>query len=73
MVSERREPQTRSNNMSTINLQQEYEIAVEKFGQEAADKAAEIGVAAYNTNAVAGLSQEECEAEQLAAFKAELE
>ncbi len=54
--------------MSTTTLQAAYESAVEEFGEEIAKQAADISIEAFNTNAQAGFSDEECEAEQLAAF-----
>ena len=58
--------------MSTNTLQAAYIAAAEYFGEEAADKAAAEGVEAFNVNALAGASLEDCEAEQMAAFKAAL-
>jgi len=57
----------------SANLQSAYEAAVEKFGKEAADRAASASIEVFNTNALAGASNEECEAEQLAAFEAALQ
>jgi hypothetical protein len=56
----------------SANLQFAYESAVEKFGKEAADQAAAASIEVFNTNALAGASNAECEAEQLAAFDAAL-
>lgn len=49
-----------------------FSAAVESHGQEAAEKAAEASIDAYNTSAIAGLAEEFCDAEQLAAFEAAL-
>ncbi len=54
--------------MSATTLKAAYESAVEEFGEEIAEQAAELSIEAFNTNAQAGFSDEECEAEQLAAF-----
>lgn len=56
-----------------IDLNELYAVAVEQYGQEAAEQAAEAAIAAWNCNALAGFSQEVCEAEQVAAFNAALE
>lgn len=50
-----------------------YQDAVEQYGLEAADRAAEASIAAWNVNALAGFSPEVCEAEQVAAFNAVLD
>jgi len=55
------------------DLQTAYESAVEKFGREVADRAAAASIEVFDTNALAGVSTEECEAEQLAAFEAALQ
>ena len=52
----------------SANLQAAYDAAVEKFGAGAADQAAAASIEVFNTNALAGGSPDECEAEQLAAF-----
>ena len=49
-----------------------FETAVESHGQDAAEKAAEASIEAYNTAAIAGLPENACDAEQLAAFEAAL-
>lgn len=54
------------------DLNAAYAAAVEIHGQEAADRAAEVSVAAFNTAALAGLGEDECAAEQLAAFSEEI-
>ncbi len=50
-----------------------YEQAVERRGTEAADMAAEESVHAFNAAALAGLSDEQCAAEQAAAFAAAID
>ncbi len=50
-----------------------YAAAVDSHGQARADAAAAASIEAYNTNAVGGLSQEACEAEQAAAFVAAMD
>ena len=55
------------------DLKEIYEAAVEQYGQEAAERAAEASIAAWNVNALAGFSQEVCAAEQIAAFQTALE
>lgn len=50
-----------------------YEAAIESHGQAAADAAASVSQEAYNTAALAGMSPEECEKEQAAAFVAALD
>ena len=55
------------------DLNEIYEAAVEQYGPEAAERAAEASIAAWNVNALAGFSPEVCAAEQIAAFQAALE
>lgn len=55
------------------DLKEIYEAAVEQYGLEAAERAAEASLAAWNVNALAGFSPEVCAAEQIAAFQAALE
>jgi len=55
------------------DLNQLYNSAVDAHGQEAADAAAQCGIEAFNVNAIAGASIEQCEAEQEAAFLAALD
>ncbi len=50
-----------------------YAAAVEQYGREVAEKAAEESIAAWNVNAMAGFSPEVCAAEQIAAFQAGLQ
>lgn len=49
-----------------------YESAVSEYGQEAADRAAQESIEAFNAAAIAGMTEEQCEAEQAAAFSAAL-
>lgn len=58
--------------MSNQALQAAYEAAVEAYGEEIALQAAAAGVEAFNSNALAGSDQAECEAEQIAAFESAL-
>ena len=55
------------------SLQAAYDAAVIEYGQEIADRAAEESIAAYSVNAIAGMDQAACEAEQLAEFARALE
>lgn len=55
------------------DLNEIYEAAVEQYGLEAAERAAEASIDAWNVNAMAGFSPEVCAAEQIAAFQAALE
>lgn len=55
------------------DLNEIYEAAVEQYGEESANRAAEEGIAAWNVNALAGFSPEVCAAEQIAAFQTALE
>lgn len=55
------------------DLNEIYEAAVEQYGEDAANRAAEEGIAAWNVNAMAGFSPEVCAAEQIAAFQTALE
>lgn len=50
-----------------------YAAAVDSHGQQAADAAAAASIDVFNTNAMAGASQEACESEQAAAFIAALD
>jgi hypothetical protein len=54
------------------NLNSVFAAAVESHGQDAAEKAAEASIEAYNTAAIAGMSEEACESEQVAAFEVAL-
>lgn len=56
-----------------MNMQDLYEQAVAQYGKEQADRAAAISIEYYNANALAGLSETQCVAEQVAAFKNALE
>ena len=49
-----------------------YEAMAIEHGQDRVDAAAQASVEAYNTAAIAGLSQHECEREQVAVFLTEL-
>lgn len=51
------------------SLESIYQQAIEQYGLDAANRAAEISVEYYNANAIAGFSPEICEAEQIAAFQ----
>lgn len=55
------------------DLNELYAAAVEQYGLEASERAAEASIAAWNVNAMAGFSPEVCAAEQIAAFQAALE
>ncbi len=55
------------------DLNEIYQTAVEQYGLEAAERAAEASIAAWNVNAMGGFSPEVCAAEQVAAFQAALE
>ena len=55
------------------DMKEIYEAAVEQYGPDAAERAAEASIAAWNVNAMAGFSPEVCAAEQIAAFQAALE
>lgn len=55
------------------DLNEIYEAAVNQYGEDAANRAAEASIAAWNVNALAGFSPEVCAAEQIAAFQAALE
>jgi hypothetical protein len=54
------------------NLNDLYDSAVAEYGQEAADMVAQESVEAFNSAAIAGMTEEQCEAEQSAAFSAAL-
>ena len=55
------------------DLNEMYEQAVAIYGQSWADRAAKISIDVYNVNASAGLTKEQCEAEQAVAFQAALD
>ena len=55
------------------DLNKIYEAAVEQYGLEAAERAAEAAIAAWNVNAMAGFSPEVCAAEQIAPFQSALD
>ena len=58
--------------MALEKLNEAYEAAAAIVGSDAADEAARESIDAFNAACFSGLSMQECEAEQLAAFNAAL-
>ena len=54
------------------DLNEIYEAAVEQYGPEAAERAAEASIAAWNVNALAGFSPEVCAANLLRIVRGEV-
>ena len=54
--------------MKTLT-QADFDRAVEDYGQEVAEAAADAAVGAYNCNAIAGFDKNFCDAEEYAAWR----